>query len=148
MAVEHQEKVLQEIPQIVPETGVSGDYNNAYQVFSAGAIDADWWDMDTLEELKKKHAEGKTKIVSRYEERYPESAYDHSKIKDESRKRIDNLNTITDEINSLFASEQYDREKFFWLYVKAYGIIFGRNDKRYLEFLKDLEEEFVKKDKI
>lgn len=39
MAVEFQEKVLQEFPQIVPETGVSGNYESEYQRFSFGVID-------------------------------------------------------------------------------------------------------------
>lgn len=93
------------------------------------------------------HAAAIEKLISHYEERFPSSSYDYSKITSDTKKIIASLDEIADEMNSLFAAKDYDREKFYRLYVEALRIIFGENNKKYLELAKDLEEEFGKKEK-
>ncbi|MFA6193607.1 MAG: hypothetical protein WC726_01965 [Parcubacteria group bacterium] len=139
------EKNLRNFIQIVPETGISVDYLNELSTlwtFSSFGLEKsnqknwdNFWSSERGEYYKKK-------IIARYEELYPPNEYNYSQISDDTKMRIKGLNEIADRVNGLLASGKFTREEFTRIFVRASELVYGENDKRYLDEKEIYESEF------
>jgi len=81
-------------------------------------------------------------LVSRYEKCYPPSEYDYGHISQDTKERIARLNEFADKASELFASGKFTRKEFTRIFVKASELVYGENDKRYIEEKEIYESEF------
>ena len=107
-------KDKQEVPQIVPGTGVSGDYSNVtgplFGVFTSHERGRDIWDMI-----------GPRK---RYEERYPADEYVNV-VNDQNREAVGKINGLVGKINTMLSEKNRDTKEYVRLIREITFLTYG-----------------------
>ena len=109
---------MKEIPQIVEETGISGDYWNAYWHLEIGLDHKDGVILVT-QSIKESP-------IKTYEERYPSAEYG-TVITEKNRERVLQLNQLAVKVNAMTDAASFHREEFTAVLGEENFLIYGRH---------------------
>jgi hypothetical protein len=104
------------------KTGVTGDYWNAFTVLFS-AEDPEEWERRGIEYTKERYRK-KGSVIEKYEEKYSPDRYNYSQLTEEAKRRIARLDEIIDEINQLYAQNNFTREEILTLFNEARDLIY------------------------
>ncbi len=112
--------VLQPLPQLCKETGVSGDYNSAILSYATS------YDLDGMEGVKRDIAKYP---LQKYQQRYPATKY-KDVITEQNSWRIEALDTLVDWLSAYSRGEAEINDKGFkQLILIAESLIYGKNGR-------------------
>lgn len=105
-----------QVPQITPNTGVSGDYSNELMML-----------LNVVESYKKsgKDIFYKIKPLKKYEERYPSDKYQNI-ITDQNRVTVKKIDDLTDKINNMLKTKSRDLKWYLDSIYQMKDLIYGK----------------------